>query len=118
MGPAFAGTTAEYGAATGLLRDAHRLLEGAAHLGGLTIAVAEALQADLEERIILVLRERDAFHAGLLGDVGQIDTARHVGVADDGLRLGAARHRVELLEQALAHHGNAEIAGTEILLGA
>src|SRR5262245_39736520 len=79
----------------------HRLLEGPAHLGRLPVAVAEALQAHLQERVVLELLERDPFGAGLVGDVRQLDAPGHVRVADHAFRLGAACHRIELVEEAL-----------------
>src|SRR5262249_35975447 len=101
-----------------LLRNAHRLLEGAAHLRRLTDAVAERLEPRLQQRIPLVLLEGDSLDTFLLLIEGQLDAARHVRIADDRLRLAPLRHGIEIVEQALADHRDAEIAGAEILLGA
>src|SRR6476646_3771576 len=65
-----------------------------------------------------MLRERNALDAGRLGNVGQLDTSCRVGAAHGAFGVVAARYGIELLEQALAHHGDAEVAGAEILLGA
>src|SRR5713226_2073681 len=53
--------------------DAHRLLEGAAHLRRLAVAVPERSEARLEQGILLVLLERDAFDAFFFLEVGQLD---------------------------------------------
>src|SRR6516164_1291288 len=96
--------------------DSHGFFEGAAYLHRLPGAMAKGLEPRLEQGIVLVFFERDAFDARLLGDVRQLDRARNIGIANHRLRLGALGHRIQFLEQALAHHGNAEIAGAEIFL--
>src|SRR5438876_7950617 len=96
----------------------HRLLEGAADLRRLAEAITKALQAGLQQRIVLVLRKRDALRRGGLGDVRQLDTSGDVLVADHRFRLAAKRDAAEIVEEALADHGNAEVAGAEILLAA
>src|SRR5437588_7119972 len=101
-----------------LSSDAHRLLEGAAHFRRLAVAVPKGFQARLEQGIIFVLLEREAFHALLLLEERQLDAARQIGVADNGLGIAALRNGVEIVEQALADHYNAEIAGAEIFLAA
>src|SRR6202030_1639269 len=43
---------------------------------------------------------------------------RLIGAADDAARLLAGRHGLELLQEAAAHHGDADVARTQMLLGA
>src|SRR5262249_36047812 len=98
--------------------DPHRLLERPAHLRRLAEAVAERPQARLQQRILLVVLEHDAFGHFLLLVEGQIDAPGEVGAADDRLGVAALGDGVEIIEQALADHGDAHIAGAEVLLGA
>src|SRR6266852_1369310 len=100
------------------LRDAHRLLEGTADFRRLPKAVPEGFEAGLEQRIPVELVERDAFGALPFLEKRQLDEFGDVGVADHALGVLAARDGVELVEEALADHRNAEVAGADILLGA
>src|SRR5712691_132697 len=98
--------------------DAHGLLEGAPHLRRLAIAMAERLQAGLEQRIFLVVLERNALDALFFLEIGQLDAFGQVRAADDRLGIAALRDGVEIVEQALADHRNAHVARADILLGA
>src|SRR5215831_3718043 len=62
--------------------DSHRLFEGAAYLHRLPGAMAEPLEPRLEQGIILVFLERNAFDARLPGDVRQLDRACDFRIAN------------------------------------
>src|SRR5262249_17798911 len=101
-----------------LLPDAHGLLERPPHLGRLAVAVPKCLQARLEQGILLVVLERDPLDGLLFLEVRQLDASRHVRVADDRLRIAALGDGVEIVEQALTDHHNAEVAGADVFLAA
>src|SRR5262249_39380052 len=98
--------------------DAHGLLEGAAHFRRLAEAMAKLAQAMLEHRLLVVLGERDAINGVAPHHVGQLDAARHAGIAHDAERIASGRNFLHLGEEALPHHGNADIAAAEMLLAA
>ncbi len=80
--------------------------------------MAERLQACLQQRVVLVLIEREALHHLPLLEERQLDETRQVRIADHCLGIAALRDGVEVVEEALADHGDAHVARTQILLGA
>src|SRR6187397_498834 len=71
----------------GSFGDAHGMFERLPHLRRLAIAVPERPQARLQQGIFVVLLERDPLDAFPLLEERQLDAARNVGIADDGLGL-------------------------------
>src|SRR5258708_240592 len=83
---------------------AHRLLEGATHVGRLAVAVPEGFEPGFEQGIFLMLLEGEAFHALPFMKERQLNAFRDIRIADDGLRVASLRNGVEIVEQALADH--------------
>src|SRR5262249_39471367 len=111
-------TSETHGGWVPLLTHAPGLLERPPHVRRLAVAVAKCPQARLEQRVFLVILERDPLDALLFLEEGQLDALRHVRVADDRLRIAALGDGVEIVEQALADHHDAEVAGADVLLAA
>src|SRR5262245_54268124 len=108
-----------YGPAPGRsVGDPHGLLAGPANLGRLAVAVPERPHAGLRQGVLVEFLDRDPFDALPLLQVRQLHASGDVRAADDRLRLAALGDRVEVVEQALADHGDAEVARADVLLGA
>src|SRR5579872_2127243 len=90
-----------------------RPFERTPHLFRLAKLPAEAFQPRLEHRDVSKLRERDALDAAPALHVGQLDAPRRVGAADGPLGLGSLCDRGKLVEEALAHHRDADVAGAQ-----
>src|SRR5205823_3113176 len=97
------------------LRNPHRLLEGAPHLGRLAVEVAKALELLAQHRVLLKIRERDALRVRLAPHVGERDRLRPRRIAHDAFRIATVVHGLDLGKEALAHHGDADVARAQVL---
>ena len=73
------------------VRDTHGLFERAANLWGLAVAVPKCLEARVQQRIFVVLLERDTVHALLFLEVRQLHAFGDVRIANDRLRIAPLR---------------------------
>src|SRR5580693_8185874 len=80
--------------------------------------VAEFLQPLAQDRVLVEVGKWNAFGIELARHVRQRDALRLIGAADDAAGLLAGRHGLELLEETAAHHGDTDVARTQMLLGA
>src|SRR5262249_44201228 len=85
---------------------------------GLPVMVPKAGEPLAQQRMLGVVSKRHTFNIIFAHGVGQRDAFCHRRVAHDGGRVLTLGNPVEILEEALAHHGDANIARAQILVAA
>src|SRR5579872_422339 len=89
------------------VRESHRIIVSATHRIRLPNKEREIPAHDL--------LARQTLDESLPPNDRQLDTAVHLCIAHHGLWIAAAIERLQIVEEALAHHDDAAVAATEML---